>query len=113
MDIKVILQGTESTLRVLLSQSGQELAELLCINALLESHIEINSLADRDCKNHCDRFDLVHTIINLERSVLNHPGTILIVLGGNDELIKIHHLVALFDHKIIGCFECDNTLLDP
>jgi len=70
MDIKVVLQGTESTVRVLLSQSGQELAELLCIYALFKSHVEINSLTGRYCKDHGDGLHLVHPIVNLKGLIL-------------------------------------------
>ena len=101
MYIKVVLQGTESTIRVLFPQPGQELAKLLSIHTLLEGHVEINSLTGRYCKDHGDGFHLVHPIVNLKGLILQHPGSVLIGLGSNDELVKIHHLVALLDHKII------------
>ena len=44
MDIEVVLQGTEFTIRVFISQPVKELLELLLVNTLLESHVEINTL---------------------------------------------------------------------
>ena len=111
MDIEVVLEGTEFTIRVFISQPVKKLLELLLVNTLLESHVQINTLWDWDGKYDCNRFDLVHPVIDFKWTVLEHPSTILVGLGCDHELVKVDHFVSLLNHLSIRWFERDDALL--